>query len=103
MRRDDDRADGDAGGGFLFTGWQVDGTIQDYANPAQLTLSGNRVQPTFAAQPTFNDIPQSGEVNEAITQLAARGVILGYGQAGYAALGVSAPASGRTTRSPARR
>ncbi|MFN8538616.1 MAG: hypothetical protein U0232_14200 [Thermomicrobiales bacterium] len=42
-------------------------------------------------------------MNEAITQLAARGVIFGYAQAGYAALGVAAPASGRTTRSPARR
>jgi subtilisin family serine protease len=81
--------------GQLFTGWWVNGALRSYANPAQLILSGDRtVAPSFAAQPTFGDVPQSSAGYEAITQLAARGVIRGYGTAGCAALGVPAPCFG---------
>jgi hypothetical protein len=81
--------------GQLFTGWWVDGTLRSYANPAQLTLnSSHAVAPSFAAAPTFGDVPRSSVAYEAITQLAARGVIRGYAAAGCAALHVSSPCFG---------
>ena len=82
----------------LFTGWLVDGTLRSYASPVQLTLDGNRsVLPTFAARPSFGDVPSAGgliDQYEAITQLAARNVIKGYTPAGCAERGQPYPCFG---------
>jgi len=66
--------------GYLFTGWRLDGAPQGWANPLSLTLSGERtVVATFAPRPAFSDLPADHPAAEAIGQLAARGIIKGYG------------------------
>jgi Divergent InlB B-repeat domain/S-layer homology domain len=72
------------GPGQVFTGWLVDGTLRSYAATVQLILSGNRVvAPAFAAQPNLGDVPANSESYAAISQLAARGLYLGYGNNRY--------------------
>ena len=65
--------------GYVFTGWTVDGQFAGWASPLTLTMNGNRtVAATFAARPSFPDVPEGHPAYEAISQLAARGVIRGY-------------------------
>ncbi len=69
-----------AGGGAVFVGWYVDGLDTGWANPLTLTMNANHaVVATFAPRPVFADVPANAPVAEAIVQLAARGVIKGYG------------------------
>jgi subtilisin family serine protease len=65
--------------GALFTGWTVDGAPRGWANPLTLTMdSSHAVVATFAAAPTFRDVPAGDPAAEAIAELAARGIIKGY-------------------------
>jgi hypothetical protein len=67
--------------GYLFTGWTVDGLLSSYANPLSLTITtaSRSVVAGFAPRPTFADVPTGGTEAEAVAQLAARGIIKGYG------------------------
>jgi hypothetical protein len=65
--------------GNVFLGWTVDGTFQGWASPLTLTMNADHAaSATFAPRPAFPDVPGGYPDNEAITQLAARGVIRGY-------------------------
>jgi uncharacterized repeat protein (TIGR02543 family) len=65
--------------GFVFAGWTVDGVFAGWASPLTLTMDSNRTAAaTFAASPNFPDVPPSHPAYEAISQLAARGIIRGY-------------------------
>ena len=63
----------------VFLGWTINGTLRSYTNPVQLVLSGDRtIIAGFAPRPAFQDVTASSVASEAITQLAARGIIRGY-------------------------
>ena len=65
-------------GNALFLGWTVDGTFVGFGNPLALPVTKNRtVLATFAPPPTFCDVNANTPGVTAITQLAARGIILG--------------------------
>ena len=67
-------------GDALFLGWTVNGTPTGWADPLTVTLDADAtIAATFVARPTFGDVPVAHSSWEAITQLAARGVIKGYG------------------------
>jgi hypothetical protein len=74
--------------GHFFLGWQMTTGVQAQAfrvgdrwtNPLILDLvADTTVTATFVARPSFNDVPGGRADTEAILQLAARGLILGYG------------------------
>jgi hypothetical protein len=66
--------------GHLFLGWTVDGAARGWPNPLELTMNADHaVVANFAPRPAFADVPAGDAAAEAIAQLAARGVLLGYG------------------------
>ena len=63
----------------VFTGWTIDGVFQGWATPLTLTMDRpHTVVATFAGRPRFGDLPPGPPPYEAITQLAARGIVRGY-------------------------
>jgi len=67
----------------IFTGWVVDGTFRGWATTLRLTIAGDHtVQASFGPRTNFTDVPQDEPAREAIQQLAARGIVVGYGYAG---------------------
>jgi hypothetical protein len=66
--------------GAVFTGWTVDGVSQCLpVLPLTITMNADHaVVANFAARPSFPDVSPGDPAYEAITQLAARGVIRGY-------------------------
>ncbi|HEY8600867.1 MAG TPA: S8 family serine peptidase [Thermomicrobiales bacterium] len=63
----------------VFTGWTIDGVFQGWATPLTLTMDGpHSVVATFTGRPRFGDLPPGPPPYEAITQLAARGIVRGY-------------------------
>lgn len=65
--------------GYIFIGWRVDGADRGWTNPLSLTMDANHtIAATFAARPSFGDLPADNPAYEAIGQLAARGIIKGY-------------------------
>ncbi len=63
----------------IFTGWTVDGTFRGWATVLTLTMDApHSVLATFAARPRFGDLPPGPPPYEAISQLAARGIVRGY-------------------------
>jgi alpha-tubulin suppressor-like RCC1 family protein len=65
--------------GQVFLGWTVDGAFAGWANPLTITMNGDHaVAAAFAPRPSFPDVPADHPAYEAISQLAARGVIKGY-------------------------
>ncbi len=67
-------------GGQVFTGWTVDGKHGGWASPLTIAMIGDSdVTASFAPRPAFADVPTNAGAYEAIGQLAARGVIKGYG------------------------
>jgi subtilisin family serine protease len=66
--------------GAIFLGWTVDGTFAGWNPALALTLGGPRtVVATFLTRPGFSDVATTDPAWAAITELAARGVIKGYG------------------------
>jgi hypothetical protein len=65
-----------AGTGQVFLGWTLDGQYVGYASPLDFTVSGDRdLVATFAPRPAFGDIPVGNPDHEAVTFLAALGII----------------------------
>jgi len=63
----------------VFTGWTIDGAFQGWATPLTLTMDRpHTVVATFTGRPRFGDLPPGPPPYEAITQLAARGIVRGY-------------------------
>jgi uncharacterized repeat protein (TIGR02543 family) len=63
----------------IFTGWTIDGVFQGWANPLTLTMDAEHtVVANFARRRHFTDLPPGPPPYEAISQLAARLIILGY-------------------------
>jgi subtilisin family serine protease len=67
----------------VFIGWALDGVVQSYANPLQLTLtSGHTVTALFGPTQDFPDLTVSA-MKDAIEQLAARNIIKGYADGSF--------------------
>ena len=66
-------------GGAVFIGWTVDGAFVGFANPLTIGMNANHtVSAAFAPAPAFGDVSSGTPYNEAITRLAARGIIRGF-------------------------
>ncbi len=62
--------------GQVFVGWTLDGQYVGYASPLTFTVSANRtLVAAFVARPSFGDVPPSDPDYQAITTLAALGII----------------------------
>ncbi|HEY8602649.1 MAG TPA: S-layer homology domain-containing protein, partial [Thermomicrobiales bacterium] len=58
----------------------INGQARGWANPLSLTMTADfAVQASFAANPAFSDLPSDRSDSAAISELAARGIIRGYG------------------------
>ncbi len=65
--------------GALFLGWMIDGKNQGWANPCALPMTRDyNVTAAFAPRPSFSDLA-GGPQSEALVQMAARGIVRGYG------------------------
>ena len=65
--------------GAIFVGWTIDGVFDGWADPREITMNADHtVVAYFAARPSFPDVLGSDPAYEAISQLAARGIIHGY-------------------------
>lgn len=61
--------------GAVFVGWTFDGASVGWANPLTVTMRANHtLVATFAPIPAFSDLPSG-----AMTELAARNILRGYG------------------------
>ena len=61
--------------GTVFIGWTFDGASAGWANPLTITMNANHsLVATFAPIPAFSDLPSG-----AMTDLAARNILRGYG------------------------
>ena len=70
--------------GITFVGWTWDGVEVGWTNPVTLTMDGEHsLVARFKQTPTFPDVTGGHNYTEAVTQLAARGLILGYGNGNY--------------------
>jgi hypothetical protein len=60
----------------VFLGWALDGVYVGYANPLTITVNGaHTLVARFAARPAFTDVPSGDPDYQAITMLAALGII----------------------------
>jgi len=60
----------------VFLGWALDSTYVGYANPLTITVNGpHTLVARFAPRPTFADVPSSDGDYQAITTLAALGIV----------------------------
>jgi hypothetical protein len=83
--------------GQVFLGWTLDNQDVGFASPLTFTVNANRTLVAhFAARPAFGDVAASGVAWDAITQLAARGIIKGYPADECAARNLTAPCFGPT-------
>ncbi len=61
--------------GAVFVGWTFDGASAGWENPLTITMNANHsLVATFAPIPAFSDLPSG-----AMTELAARNILRGYG------------------------
>ena len=68
------------GAGQVFTGWTVDGKRGGWASALTIAMIGDSdVTATFTPRPAFADVAPGAGAYEAVGQLAARGVVRGYG------------------------
>ncbi len=66
--------------GYRFVGWTINGQARGWANPLSLTMTtAFTVQASFAAIPAFSDLSSDRPDSTVIAELAARGIIRGYG------------------------
>lgn len=64
----------------LSLGWTVDGQFWGWANPLNLTMDRDHtVSISGASRPRFTDVASGSPAADAVAQLAARGIIRGYG------------------------
>ncbi len=64
----------------LLLGWTIDGQFWGWANPLNLTMDRDHaVGVGGASRPHFTDVATENPPTDAVAQLAARGVIRGYG------------------------
>jgi hypothetical protein len=62
--------------GQVFLGWTLDGTYDGYPTPFDFTVNANRtLVATFAPRPVFSDVPATDADWQAITFLAAFGIV----------------------------
>lgn len=67
----------------IFTGWLVDGAFSNWAQSFTLRMDDSHVVvATFAPRVTFSDLA-GDQTDEAIVQLASRGIVRGYGDGTY--------------------
>ncbi len=72
------------GTGAIFIGWTVDGASAGLANPLTITMNANHTAvAAFAPQPSFADVTSGTPYRDAILQLAARGIIKGFGDGSF--------------------
>lgn len=70
--------------GQTFVGWVFDGVPSGWAASPTITMNGNHtIQALFAPTETFSDVATNRVDFVAITELAARGIIYGYGNGDY--------------------
>jgi hypothetical protein len=69
----------------IFIGWTLDGNYVGYASPLDFNVAGSshNVLATCVPRPGFSDVNAGTPYNEAIIQLAARGVIKGFGNGNF--------------------
>jgi hypothetical protein len=73
-----------AADGYTFAGWIVDGAEGGWDPTLTITMSSSRsVEAVFVETPEFSDVGSGRDDYEAITELAARGFILGYGDGSF--------------------
>jgi hypothetical protein len=66
--------------GALFLGWKVDGALRNWRRGLALRVDGpHALFATFAPAPTFPDVLAIDPARDPIAELAARGIIQGYG------------------------
>ena len=71
-------------GDAIFVGWTVDGVAQGWSPTLIVVLRADRrVEARFAARPAFGDFAGDVRAADPIAQLAARGIIKGYGDGSY--------------------
>jgi uncharacterized protein len=67
-------------GNAVFVGWTVDGVFAGYANPLSVGMNADHtVNAAFAQRVTFSDVNAGTPFSDAILQLAADGIIRGFG------------------------
>lgn len=72
--------------GAVFAGWTVDGTFRGWASPFTLRMdTSHSVVGTFVPRVNFTALSGNAAIDEAIAQLAARGIARGYGDGRYGA------------------
>ncbi len=70
------------GSNSIFTGWTVDGRPAGWANPLTVTMNTRHsIVGNFGPRLSFSDVPSGATYANAVTQLAARGIIKGCDQA----------------------
>jgi subtilisin family serine protease len=70
--------------GAIFAGWTIDGTFHGWASPLTLRMDvSHNVVGTFLPRVNFTDPTGNAAIDEAIAQLAARGIARGYGDGRY--------------------
>ena len=66
--------------GAIFIGWTIDNVFSGWANPLTITMqSGHTAVATFVPLPAFSDLPSGQPYTRPTIELAARGIIRGYG------------------------
>jgi hypothetical protein len=69
--------------GAIFAGWTVDGVAAGWASPFTIRMDTDHiVAATFVQRPAFTDLA-GGPSDTAIVELAARGIVHGYGDGRY--------------------
>ncbi len=70
--------------GAVFAGWTIDGTFRGWASPLTLRMDVSHVVVgAFIPRVTFADPSGNAATDEAIAQLASRGIARGYGDGRY--------------------
>jgi len=70
--------------GAIFAGWTVDGTFRGWASPLTLRMdTSHTAVGTFLPRVNFTDPSGNAATDEALAQLAARGIARGYGDGRY--------------------
>jgi alpha-tubulin suppressor-like RCC1 family protein len=81
--------------GSVFVGWYLDGRPAGWADTLTVALDvRHTATAVFVEVPDFSDVPPNHPAYEAVRQMAGRGVIRGYADAGCFQLGLTPPCFG---------